>query len=269
MSRLPVTAFAGLVVATVGAFFVTQHLKVTTPLITGVRGATPAWINPVDGVTCGPASDPVNHRFTRVSFYLLHRSDHVDVWVVDQSGAVVRTLASSRYMRGGANPVRTAFTWYGREDNGSIAPDGTYNVRVALLQQGRTVELSDAAGAPLDITVRTYPPDPVVTGVTPSVIPVHGSWRVTVRFEGNEHRAGTVRIYRTDLAGGSRLVKSFVTPWAAQSAVWNGTIGAGRAPPGTYLVGLDVTDAACNTGHFPAVIPPTPEAAPQAVVTVR
>jgi len=267
--RLPTMAFGGLVVATIGAFFVTQHLKVTTPLIAGVRGATPAWINPVDGVTCGSPSDPVNHRFTRVSFYLLHRSDYVDVWIVDSSGAVVRTLASSRYMRGGAHPVRTAFTWFGREDDGLLAPDGTYNVRVALLQQGRTVTLSRPSGAPLEITVRTVPPHPFVTGVTPPVIPVDGSWQVTIHYRGNEDGSGTVRIYRIGAAGSPRLVRSFLTPWGSQSAVWDGMIGSVHALPGKYFIGLDVTDAGCNTGQFPSVLPPVPGADPQAVVTVR
>src|SRR5437588_10523116 len=100
MRRLPAVAFAALVVATVAAFFVTQHLKVTTPLIAGRPAPDPAAINPRDGATC----QGVNHRFTRVSFYLLHRSDDVAVYVVDQSGAVVRTIVSKRHMRRG---VRT------------------------------------------------------------------------------------------------------------------------------------------------------------------
>ena len=35
MSRLSVAAFVALAVATAAAFFVTQHLKVTTPLLAG------------------------------------------------------------------------------------------------------------------------------------------------------------------------------------------------------------------------------------------
>ena len=31
--------------------------------------------------------------------------------------------------------------WNGRDDNGAIAPDGSYRVRVTLIQQGRTIEL--------------------------------------------------------------------------------------------------------------------------------
>ena len=52
MRRFPVIAFAALVVATVAAFFITQHLKVTTPLIAGFPRPFPAAINPVRGTTC-------------------------------------------------------------------------------------------------------------------------------------------------------------------------------------------------------------------------
>ena len=55
----------------------------------------------------------------------------------------------------------------------------------------------------------------------------------------------------------------------AQQATWDGRIHGRPAPAGTYLVGLDVTDAACNTGHFPATLPPAPGSTPDAGVTVR
>ncbi len=263
-------AFGALVVATVAAFFVTQHLKVTTPLIAGTPKPDPAWINPLEGVTCGPASDRVNHRAMRISFYLLNRSDDVDVYVVDQGGAIVATLASGRYMRGGAHPVRTLFTWDGREDDGRVARDGVYYIRVALRHQGRTVDITNDSGQLETVTVRTVTPHPVVTDVSPSLYPTRGAVRVKIHYAGNEQRGGTVRIYRTDLAGGLKLVKSFLTPWKGQTAEWDGTVRGGRlAPQGTYLIGLDVTDAACNTGHFPAAPPPPPGTAPHAGVTVQ
>ena len=120
MNRLSFVAFAALVVATVAAFFVTQHLKVTTPLIAGTPRPSPAVINPVGGTVCGG----VDHRFTRISFYLLHRADDVDVYVVDQSGSIVRTLAIGRHMRRGVRTPDGLFTWNGRKDNGAVAPDG-------------------------------------------------------------------------------------------------------------------------------------------------
>jgi FlgD Ig-like domain len=258
-SRLPLAAFAALVVATVAAFFVTQHLKVSTPLIAGAPKPSPAAIDPLSGSACGT----VSHRGTLISFYLLHRADDVAVYVVDQSGAIVRTVASGRHMRRGVRTPDGVFYWNGRRDDGSVAADGTYYFRIALLHQGRTIELTSKP-----VVVQTVPPHPVVTSVSPPLIPVRDT-PVKIEYRGNERRSGTVRIYRTDLPGRPDLVKSFVTPWKGETATWDGKIHQRPAPAGTYLVGLDVTDKACNTGKFPPVIPPPPGSTPHAGVTVR
>jgi FlgD Ig-like domain len=263
VTRVPVAAFVALVVATVAAFFITQHLKVTTPLINGSPVPVPALINPLDGGTC----QGVNHRFMRVSFYLLHRSDDVDVYIVDQNGTIVRTLASGRHMRRGVRKPDGLFGWNGREDNGSVAPDGTYYIRVSLIHQGRSVEISNAAG-PEPVAVRNGKPHPVVTDVTPSVIAQDGT-AVTIHYTGSERRSGIVRLYRTDLPGPPRLVKSFKTRWRGTQAIWDGKIRGRPAPEGTYLVGFDVTDKSCATGKFPARLPPVPGSTPHAGVSVR
>jgi hypothetical protein len=65
-------------------------------------------------------------------------------------------------------------------------------------------------------------------------------------------------------------VKSYPTiPWGGTKTTWNGKINHLPAPQGTYLIGLDVTDAACNTGHFPFAWPPPPGTTAHAGVTVR
>jgi hypothetical protein len=260
VSRLSTSAFAMLVAATIAAFFITQHLKVTTPLVQGFPRPVPGVIDPLHGVPCAGK----NSGSTTISFYLQHRADTVDVYVVDaDTGAIVRTVASGRHMRIGKRFPDGVFHWNGREDNGQIAPDGTYYFRVALLHQGRTVDLND-----VPVKVKTVPPHPVVTSVTPSLVPGSDGTRVTIHYKGNEQRGGTVQIYRTDLRGGPRLVKSFLTPWKGQQAIWDGKIGGRPAPAGTYLVGLDVTDAACDTGRFPAHIPPGPAITARDTVTV-
>lgn len=150
MSRIPLIGFLVLVVATVAAFFIVQHLKVSTPLISGVTGPSPAEINPLSGRTCfdrvrrvqvGPASE--------ISFYLLHASDKVDVYVVDQRGTrTIATLARGRFMKARLFPheVPTAFAWNGREQNGSIAPDGTYYFNLHLIHQDRIITISNNSG---------------------------------------------------------------------------------------------------------------------------
>lgn len=157
MRRLPLVAFLTLVVATVAAFFITQHLKVSTPLISGVTQPDPAVINPLNGRAC---YDPVRHqrvgRTTQISFYLLHASDKVDVYVVNEPGRRVATLATDQFMKAVLFPheVPTVFTWDGHEQNGSIAPDGTYSFKVHLVHQARTVVISNYSG-PLPVTVDT------------------------------------------------------------------------------------------------------------------
>src|SRR5581483_7175254 len=94
MKRGAIAAFGALIAATIAAFFVTQHLKVSTPLIAGFPHPDPGAINPY-GARC----DGEDRSRMRISFYLLHRSDDVEVFVVDESGAIVRTLAVGRHMR--------------------------------------------------------------------------------------------------------------------------------------------------------------------------
>jgi hypothetical protein len=256
VSRLPVAAFGALIVATIGAFFVTQHLKVSTPLIAGSPKPSPAAISPREN-GCGGLN-----RVANFSFYLLHRADDVSVYIVDQNGTIVRTLASGRHMRRGVRIPDGVFPWDGREDDGRVAPDGKYYYRIALLHQGRTVELTTKP-----VTVKAVAPRPVVTSVTPSIIPSGGA-PVNITYAGNEKSGGYVQIYRTDLPGGARRVLSFKTSGNGHRQ-WDGLIARHPPPAGTYLVGLRITDKACNTGYFPATIPPARGSTAHAGVTVR
>jgi hypothetical protein len=269
--RLPVAAFAALMAATVAAFFITQHLKVSTPLIGGFPRPYPAVINPVDGVSCYDpvAKKEINHRLMTISFYLQNRSDSVNVYVVDAGGRIVATLARSRFMLGGGVPgSRAQFVWDGREPSGVFAPDGRYYVRVRLIHTARTVTISNSSG-PATVTVNTLPPTPVVTSVTPRVVFRHARVPVKIQYAGNEGRGATVIIYRIGRHRRYQMVKSFLTPWRGQQTTWDGLIKRRPAPAGRYLVGLEVTDAACNTGHFPTKLPPPRGTAAQDVVTVR
>jgi hypothetical protein len=269
--RLPVAAFVALVIATVGAFFVTQHLKVTTPLIAGSPTPHPATINPVNGKTCLLRNHlgvrvPVSYKQMQISFYLLHRADDVDVHVVDQNGNIVDTLASGRHM---SINRRSLFTWGGRTSKGTTAPDGTYNIRVSLIHQGRTLLLAKGS-ANVTVTVERQAPALRVTDVRPALIPATGAVGATATFTGADHRRPRVLIYRTDLPGGPVLVKSFNATTKQGRTLWNGTVtGGAPARQGTYLVGLRLTDAACNTARFPAHLPPVPGSTSHAGVTVR
>lgn len=279
MRRWPVAAFVALAVATVAAFFITQHLKVTTPLLTGAPAPFPADINPVDGHVCLRRNHlgqliPVSFKRTKVSFYLLNHADNVNVYILNNDGNEVRELPGSGVHM--AIKQRHAFVWDGRLDNGRFAPDGHYYIRVALVHQGREVEISNTSG-PEPITVKTTSPRPVVTGVSPSSLPSGGSGSgagsgagapVTITYTGNEGQRPQILLYRVGAGGSSRLVKSYAATSRTGHSTWNGEIGGQPAPRGTYVVGLRVTDQACNTGTFPASLPPTVASAPHAEITV-
>jgi hypothetical protein len=263
-ARVSIAAFAALVGASIAAFFVTQHLKVTTPLIAGGQGAprpVPGVIDPLHPVRCGN----FNSGSATISFYLQHRSDDVIVSVVNaDDGAVVRTVADGRHMRKDVRIPDGVFHWDGRLADGQIAPDGSYYFRVTLIHQNRTIDLTE-----VPVKVKTTAPRPVITSVQPTEI-APGA-RVRIEYAGNENRGGTILLYRLDTANGRpRLIKQFLTPWKGHTAVWDGTVAQQRpAPAGTYLLALQVSDAACNTGRYPARIPSGAGSAANDVVTVR
>jgi flagellar hook assembly protein FlgD len=265
VSRAPVAAFVALVIATVAAFFVTQHLKVTTPLIQGRPAPAPNHINPVYGGVCAlhsgtAAAQPWSYKRMKISFYLQNRSDNVSVYIV-HDGIDVRQIANGVFMRA-RPPKRRQFTWNGRLADGSIAPAGVYFIRVSLIHQARSVTISDST-APLGVTVETTRPRVLVRSVAPSAVPSAGT-PVTIHYAGTGTLRPRILIYRVS-GGHTRRVKNYAATSRTGSSTWDGTVAGGKpAPPGTYVVAVRLTDAACTT----ATSPTTPSAAPGAVVTV-
>lgn len=268
MRRLPVTAFVALVIATVGAFFVVQHLKVTTPLLTGYPRPFPATINPVDGGTCS-VSTPAGRRrvsFKRmqVSFYLLHRADDVNVFIKTADGATVRQIADRVPMGVGE---RRSFVWDGRQSDGTVAGDGKYFIDVVLIHQDRTVEVANQnTGVAEPVTVSTTRPDLRVTGLSATTLTPPG--RVTIHYAGSDGLRPRVLIYYLGPRGRVRLIKNYAATTMAGISVWDGTrAGGAPAPHGRYLITLSLLNRTCNAVRWPATI--SAAAAPGAVVTVR
>lgn len=240
MSRPAAAGFALLVAATVGAFFVTQRLKTTDPVVIGVR--TLGFFSPV---TKGP------QRSTYVSFFL-KRGDDVTVTVLDSEGDRVRTLADGRSV---AARTRVAFRWDGRDESGRRSPDGDYFFRVGLARQGRSLTL------PFPQDLDTKPPRPVVVRVEPRhgdgplVVPRGGALASTAIFRGTKGRRSRGIVIRTDVSP-ARIVRSIRVGPDRRSYTWDGLVGGRPAPDGTYLLGLYMVDRAGNPGTFPARLPP-------------
>ena len=268
MTRLPVAAFVALVIATVGAFFVTQHLKVSTPLVQGRPAPVPSTINPVYGGVCYRHNGkgrlvPVSFRRMRISFYLQNRSDNVDVFI-NHNGVNVRQIGRNVFMRA-RPPQRHVFSWDGRLADGSVAPAGVYYVKVVLHQQARSLVISNSSEA-LPITVETTRPRVRVTSVTPASFASGSATRVAIRYSGTDARRPRILIYRLRPGRAPEQVKSYNATSRAGVSVWDGTLANGQpAPAGTYLAGVLFTDRACTTARSPA----SAAAAPQAVITIH
>lgn len=257
MTRAARIVFALLVVATLGAFVVSQKLKSTPPLI----------VRPEVSVVFSPTSDdPEKQKRARISFWLVN-ADDVSISIVDEEGSIVATVADGVRV---PRKVRKRWWWDGRTRGGEIAPDGYYRVRVALLRQGRTVDLPD-----IRIALDTKPPRPRVVAVEPegvsgpAFLPQRGLDAVTVSLRGTEGRRADLQIWRTDVTP-ARLAETVEIEPREATVEWDGTIDGSPAPAGTYLMGLRAADRAGNVGTFPAQLPPgSGEVSGRAGVTVR
>jgi flagellar hook capping protein FlgD len=268
VTRLPVAAFVALVVATVGAFFVTQHLKVSTPLVQGRPAPVPSTINPAYGGVCLRRNGKgklvgVDFRQMHISFYLQNRSDNVDVYIA-RSGVDVRQIGRNVSMRAHP-PQRHDFSWDGRLADGRVAPAGAYYIKVVLRHQARSLVISNGTQE-LPVTVETTRPHVRVTSVTPAAFAPGPGTRVAIRYSGTGSLRPRILIYRVRPGRAPRQVKSYNATSRAGISTWDGTLADGRpAPPGTYVAGVLFTDRACTTARSPI----SPTAAPQAVITIR
>ena len=247
--------FAVLVVATIGAFFLTQQLKGDFPLV--IRFATkPAHFSPNgDG-----------YRDTSQIGFDLSEPASVSFMVVDSEGTEVRRIISSRWLAGDA---KHRFTWDGRDDDGDVVADGTYRMRVVRRDESRVIDSVkeiDVDTVPPRVTLATAEPSVIATGLpgnTPSV-------RLTYR--GPKNTAPELRVFRTG-EGEPRVVRRF-RGGPNRAAVWDGRVSAGPdrtepAPEGDYAFTVAVRDRAGNLTEAPQPVPRASVARPHTGVSVR
>jgi hypothetical protein len=245
-SRLATAVFVGLVLATVGAFFVIQRLKRATPVATKIhlqRYVSPNGDGRLDRAVIG--------------FRLPKADDSVTVSITDANGDEVRRLADRRLRKG-----RHRFHWNGRDGSAAIVPDGFYYLRVVLNGEGRGSFSRDG------VQVITKAPQAKLVSVTPARIPPGARQGVTIRFDGPARPPALVSVYRTD-RGPARLVTRFNAPPGSHTAVWDARIAGRPAPPGTYAFGVTVLNVARVAGSSPPHLPPAEvSAAPHTGVTI-
>jgi len=136
VTRLARTSFAVLVLATIGAFFLAQRLKHGPALVQHLKTTSVFY------------PQAAGERSSEQLSFHIKRTDLVTVWVVDEQGQNVATLARSVLLRAYR---KLSLVWDGRGDDRRLAPNGLYRVRVRLARQHRTLLLPNEfrlAGAP-------------------------------------------------------------------------------------------------------------------------
>jgi flagellar hook assembly protein FlgD len=237
LTLLARVAFALLVAATFGAFFVAQRLK-----------AEPSVINNFQVVKYfSPNAD--GYKDVQVVRFRLKNTDDVTVDVLDADGGRVARLVSGRRAQP-FQPVR--LTWRGKTDDGLGAPDGTYRVRIGLRREGRSVI------APYSFTLDTTPPRPAVIATTQDIVAPGQPVGLTIRGAGPRARP-QFTVLRTD-EGEPKVIRKFFGTRGERHATWDGKDAAGRpAAPGTYLIAVSARDRSYNLGTGPE-LPPRPGA---------
>ena len=233
-SSLARVVFLLLVAATVGAFFVTQRLKRSGPVVK--RLALPLYISPNgDG----------RKDTARITFNL-PKGDRVTVDVVNANDDEVRRLLDDVRLRRGFH----ALNWDGRNNFGLVPKDGYYYVRVTLRHEGR------AATGPRGMQLVTKPPRPRILSTTPARLPLNGRRTpVRIRFTGPASPPPVYSVYRTD---GPEPVKvaTFTGVRSSHVGTWNGLVKGKPAPEGIYAFAVTVQNRALVAGSWPHRLPP-------------
>ena len=269
MTRAARVLFGLLVVATVASFFVAQRLKNQPAILQKVRHSA----------AFSPDGD--GRRDSLAIYFTVKRGQPVTAEVVDQGGQTVRTLA--RDLEAGSYR-ENRLVWDGKADDGRIAPDGVYRLKIVLEDEGRSIVYRAS-----NFALRTADPRPSVVNVAaegaepgsgPAILPTVDGRPVvaTLRLRGWE---STARVVRTG-PGPSEVVRELpvtVTERDTDSAVrlrdvlpdgprvaralegtatWDGKLEDGsRAPAGTYVIQVCVRDRAGVLGCGPRQATPT------------
>ena len=248
-SPLVRAVFALLVLATLGAFFVTQSLKQEVPVV--VRFVTSPNFSPNgDGVMDS----------AKVGFDLSETAE-VSLSIIDGEGNELRRIVDDRFLAGGA---KHRFRWDGRDEDGGRVPDGAYRLRVVRRKEGRVLDSIKK------VRVDTVAPRVRLAGATPGVIdPSSGRpVRVRVRYRGPRNEHPELRVFRTD-DGPPRAVRRFRGD-SSRGAVWDGrVIGGALAVDGDYAFQFRVRDLAGNQTLAPDPRPAAGNSRPGTGVAVR
>lgn len=153
--------------------------------------------------------------------------------MVDAHGTPVRTLAAASRRA----PGKLRFRWDGRDDDGTVVPDGTYRLRLYLARGRRTIVV------PKGIQVDTEAPTAELVSIAPRRISPDGDGRAdsaAVVFRSSEPARPRV------LVDGSFAFAGDTSAAGTGTVIWGGTVDGRQLRAGLYLVAVEAQDVAGN-----------------------
>lgn len=185
---------------------------------------------------------------TALRFWVSERARFTVYVVNSRSGAIVRTLARSRYTVAGTRVV----VWDGKTNSKARAPDGRYTVRLYV----RDLVGHAARRYPYQLPVWVDTVKPTFrmsvgpSPFSPNARPDGVKDRTAVRFQLSQKGYVTVVITGQ---GKLRRFRHLLRPTGYSYVVWNGRDGFGaRVPDGTYVTRTYYQDMAGNTAVLPS-----------------
>jgi flagellar hook assembly protein FlgD len=235
-ARLPSIVFGALVASTFAAFFVAQRLK---------HDPSPVQQYHQQGVLSPNGDGRLDTQ--RINFKLT-RADDITIEVLDSKGDAIRELVDDRAMPA-YRPTR--FVWDGKDDDGRIAPDGRYRMRITLRKEGRSIVWPDSfvldTKRPV-VAVLSIGPKPKSDTPQPKFLPSQDGLPARIRFSGPARRS-TGTIFRTAPGRITRVFGPAKIADGVRTWQWDGnTKSDGPAPPGSYVVVITSRDKAGNIG---------------------
>jgi flagellar basal-body rod modification protein FlgD len=135
--------------------------NLTTLAATSKQGVTATLLGLIGKTVAfdGSSVDVKKGQAPAVSYQLAQHVAKVTATITDAGGNVVRTVEI-----GAEDPGSYGFQWDGRNSNGVIVPDGTYNVQITTTQPG------EKTGTPVSLQASATVTGVDLTGSAPAVI---------------------------------------------------------------------------------------------------
>jgi len=218
---LSTAVIVGLLAATAAAFAITERLKLTKSPISATK-IVHEYVSP-------------RAHTKAVIAIRFRRADHVTVTIRDSHRHEVNTLAFRVLVR----PQRRVFSWDGRTDAATQAPDGTYRMEVHFESQHRTILI------PNPIVLESQLPAVLDAGVTPKTFSPDGDGQfdhVTIHYKLSEEAHVLVSV------DGQRVIRSRSRK-EKDKVTWDGTVHGHALAAGTYTLTVGAVDLAGNVAE--------------------